>query len=48
MLIQYILIHSEGSTSALDGTILLAEAKYPINFTQSRKRFVFSLQFFIY
>ena len=33
-----ILILSEGPTQGLDDTALTAEAKYPINFTQSEKR----------
>ena len=36
-----ILILGEG----LDDTILIAEARYPINFTQPRKRFVLSLHY---
>ena len=40
-----ILILGEGPTRGLDGTILTAEAKYPINFTQSGKRFILSLQY---
>ena len=40
-----ILILGEGSTQGLDDTILTAEAKYPINFTQPRKRFVLSLHY---
>ena len=35
-----ILVLSEGPTKALDDTTLPAEAKYPINFTQSGKIFV--------
>ena len=35
----------EGSTQELDDTPLTAEAKYPINFTQSRKRFVLSVHY---
>ena len=38
-----VLILGEGPTQALDDTILTAEAIYPINFTQSNKRFVLSL-----
>ena len=38
-----ILIIGEGPTQGLDDTILTAEAKYPINFTQSGKRFVLGL-----
>ena len=38
-----ILILGEGLTQGLDDTTLTAEAKYPINFTQPRKRFVLSL-----
>ena len=39
------LIPGEGPTQGLDGTTLAAEAKYPINFTQPRKRFVLSLRY---
>ena len=35
-----ILILGEGPTQALDDNTLTAEAKYPINLTQSGKRFV--------
>ena len=38
-----ILVLGEGQTQRLDDTALTAEAKYPINSTQSRKRFVLSL-----
>ena len=38
-----ILILAEGRTQGLDDTTLTAETKYPINFTQSGKRFVLSL-----
>ena len=37
---NYILTLSEGPTQGLDGTTFTAEAKYPINFTQSGERFV--------
>ena len=40
-----ILIPGEGPTQGLDDTKLTVEAKYPINFTQSGKRFVLSLQY---
>ena len=40
-----ILILGEGSTQGLDDTTLTAEAKYPINFTQTGKRFVLSLHY---
>ena len=40
-----ILILGEGPTQQLDDTTLTAEAKYPINFTQSGKRFVLSLHY---
>ena len=40
-----ILILGEGPTQGLDDTILTREAKYPINFTHSRKRFVLSLHY---
>ena len=39
------LILGEGPTQGLDNTTLTAEAKYPINFTQSGKRFVLSLHY---
>ena len=35
-----ILILGEGSTQGLDDIALTVEAQYPINFTQSGKRFV--------
>ena len=35
-----ILILREGKKRRLDGSTCTAEAKYPINFTQSKKRFV--------
>ena len=38
-----ILILGEGPIQGLDHTTLTAEAKYPVNFTQSGKRFVLSL-----
>ena len=38
-----ILILGEGPKQGLDDTTLTAEAKYPINFTQSGKGFVLSL-----
>ena len=37
------LILGEGPTQGLDDTTLTAEAIYPINFTQTSKRFVLSL-----
>ena len=37
------LILIEGLTQGLDDTTLTGEAKYPINFTQPRQRFVLSL-----
>ena len=40
-----ILILGEGPTHGLDDTALTAEAKYPINFTLSGKRFVLSLHY---
>ena len=40
-----ILILIEGPTQGLDDTTLIAEAKYPINFTQLRNRFVLSLHY---
>ena len=38
-----ILILGEGPTQGLDKTILIAEAKYPISFTESGKWFALSL-----
>ena len=38
-----ILVLTEGPTQRLDNTIITVEAKYPINFTKSGKRFVLSL-----
>ena len=40
-----ILIFGEGPTQGLDNTTLTVEAKYPINFTKSGKRFVLSLHY---
>ena len=40
-----ILILGKGPTHALNDTTLTAEEKYPINFTQSGKRFVLSLHY---
>ena len=40
-----ILILGEGLTQGLDDTTLTAQTKYPINFTQTRKRFVLSLHY---
>ena len=40
-----ILIFGEGPTQGLNDTILTAAAKYPIDFTQPRKRFVLSLNY---
>ena len=40
-----ILILGEGPTQGLNDTTLTAEAIYPINFPQSRKRFVLSLPY---
>ena len=37
------LIIVEGPTQGLGDTTLTAKAKYPINFTQSRKRFVYTI-----
>ena len=38
-----ILALGEGPTQGLDNATITAEAKYPINFTELGKRFVFSL-----
>ena len=40
-----ILILGEEPTEGLDDTTLTAKAKYPINFTQSRKKFALSLHY---
>ena len=40
-----ILILCEGPTQGLGDTKLTAEAKYPINFTQKRKKLVLSLHY---
>ena len=40
-----ILILGEGPTEGLNDTALTEKAKYPINFTQSGKRFVLSLHY---
>ena len=42
---KYILILGEGLPQELDDTTLTAEAKYPINFTQSGQRFILSLHY---
>ena len=39
------LILGKGPTKGIDGTKITAEAEYPINFTQSGKRFVLSLHY---
>ena len=39
------LVHGEQASQGLDDTTLGAEAKYPISFTQPRKRFVLSLHY---
>ena len=40
-----ILVIGEGPTQALDSTTITAEDKYPINFTESGKRFLLSLHY---
>ena len=42
-----ILILGERTKQGLDDTTLATEAKYPINFKKSRKRFVLSLHYII-
>ena len=42
---KYILTDGEGPSQGLDDTTLIAEAKYPINCAQPRKRFVLSLHY---
>ena len=43
---KYILILGEGPTQGLNDTTLTAEAKYPVNFTQSGKRSVLSINLY--
>ena len=40
-----ILIFGKGLTQGLDSTTFTVQALYPINFTQSGKRFVLSLHY---
>ena len=40
-----ILVLVESPTQGLDNATITAEAKYPINFTKSGKRFVLSLHY---
>ena len=40
-----IIILGEGPTQGLDDMTLTAEAKYPINFTQPKKRFALNLHY---
>ena len=40
-----ILVLGEGPTQGLEDATITAEAKYPINFTESEKRFVLSLHY---
>ena len=40
-----VIFFGEGLTQGLDDTRITAEAKYPINFTESGKRFVLSLHY---
>ena len=42
---QNILVLSEGQTQGLDNATITADAKFPINFTKSGKRFVLSLHY---
>ena len=42
---KYILILHEGTTQGLDNITFKAEATYPIDFTESEKRFVLSLHY---
>ena len=39
------MILGKGQIQGLDGTTFTAEVLYPINFTESRKRFVLSLHY---
>ena len=40
-----ILVLGEGPTQGFDNSIITAKAKYPLNFTESGKRFVFKSAF---
>ena len=40
-----ILVLDEGATQGLDNATITAEAKYPVSFTESGKRFVLSFLF---
>ena len=40
-----VLLLGEGPTQGLDDTTLTAEARYPINFTQSNRKFCLSLHY---
>ena len=40
-----ILVFGEGLTQSLENAAITAESKYPINFTESGKRFVLSLHY---
>ena len=40
-----ILVLGEGPTQRLDNATITAESKYPINFTESGKRFLLSLHY---
>ena len=42
---KHILILGKGPMQGLDGITFTTEPMYPINFPQSRKRFVFSLRY---
>ena len=42
---KIILVLGEGPTQGLDNDTITAEAKYPIDFTESGKRFVLSLHY---
>ena len=45
IILKDILILGEGPTQGLDDITVTAEAKYPLNFTQPRKRFVLFLHY---
>ena len=38
------LLLDEGTTQGLDKNTIIAEAKYPINFTESGRKYVLSLE----
>ena len=45
LIIKENISYDEGPTQELDDTTLIAEAKYPINFAQSGKRFLLTVHY---